>query len=172
MLSQKRSIPFPVSYIKLYAPFCPDSDDIFNQLYLLYLIQLSLSPVSSSVPVLNSFSLPVVFCLFICFFHSDCRKLFTGEKAKGEDASQWLFKISIFPFIEDLPSSLPTILEMIRWDSYCLISTAQPTVGRRLATGWLCHMPYQLVLDTEELKHFLHPLTIAPSLSNTGTKPT
>lgn len=120
----------------------------------------------------NSFSLPCVllraspwfllpsccFCLFVYFFPSDCRKLFTGKKAEGEDASQWLSKISIFPFIEDF-SSLPTVLEMIGWDSYCLVSTAQPAVGRRLATGWLCHMPYQLVLDTEEFKSFFASLS-------------
>ena len=139
--------------------FCPDSDDKFSICFILH----------------NPFSLPCVFlcaspwfllpsCCFFClvgyFFPSDCRKLFTGEKAKGEDASQWLSKISIFPFIEDFPSSLPTVLEIIRWDSYCLVSTAQPAVGRRRTTGWLCHMPYQLVLDTEKQKLLWHPLTL------------
>lgn len=28
-----KNIPFPVSHIKLYAPFCPDADNVFSQLY-------------------------------------------------------------------------------------------------------------------------------------------
>lgn len=89
MLSQKRTFQCLTSN---YALFCPYSDDVFNQLLSCGFLLV---------------------CLFI-FFPSDCRRLFTGEKAKGEDASQCLFKISIFPFIEYFRSSLPTVLEMIR----------------------------------------------------------
>lgn len=74
-------------------------------------------------------------CLFVCFvcfcLFSFYRNLFIGEMGKIEDRSQWVSKINIFLFIEEFPLSLPIILEVIRWDSYRLILTAQPSCKQK-----------------------------------------
>lgn len=137
-MSHKITLPF---HIKLYALLCPDSGDVFSISFIfLYLTQAFPSPLCA--PPCQSL-IPSPFLCFLYVFPSDYGNLFTGEKAKGEDSSQWLSKIHIFPFIEDFPSSLPTVLAMTRWDGYSLISNLQA----RLGTGWLCQMLYLLMLD-------------------------
>lgn len=98
----------------------------------------------------------VCFCLFsFCLL----KVIYWGNGQNWRQISVTL-QNQYFLFIEEFPLSLPIILGVIRWDSYSLILTAQPSCKRRLVTGWSCHLPYQLVLDTEEMKP-LRSLTVA-----------
>lgn len=117
------------------------------------------------------FFLPSCWFFVFVFFPSHCSKLFTGEKATGEDTSQvrrWFSKnlyLSLywrFPFFSSYHSG--------RWSDETVTARmySPASCGRTLA---LCQVSFQPVLDTKEHELLLHPLNIASCPSNTETNP-
>lgn len=49
----------------------------------------------------------------------------SGQRCAYFSVTLWNQYFDEFPFIDEFPSSLPITLEMLRWDSYCVISAAQ-----------------------------------------------
>lgn len=69
----------------------------------------------------------VCFCLFSYFL---LKVIYWGNGQNWRQISVSL-QNQYFLFIEEFPLSLPIILEVIRWDSYCLILTVQPSCKQK-----------------------------------------
>lgn len=78
-------------------------------------------------------------------------------------------KTSIFPFIEDFPSSLPTILGNDQMGQFLPAVYSPASCSRTLAAGWPFQVSLQLLLDTKEHELLLHPVNIASCPSNGHT---
>lgn len=158
-MSQKTTILFLVSNIKLYALFCPNSVQItFSRDFIIvyFTPPFSLSPVCLSMSLLGSFSLSVVvvvvwlfvWLVYMCIsFPPVYWNLFTGEVGKDVHTSQWLSEISILMNSSLLMNSPPLFSQLWRCSDETvtvLYLQPSPAVSKRLVIGCLCYMSYQL----------------------------
>lgn len=127
-----------------------------------FILHSSFSVMGFSLPVM----IPSPFLLWsfegfgVFFPSSDCRNFFFLERRLkvrillkfGGDSP----KTCIFPFTEDFPSSLPTILGNDQMRQLPAVHSPA-SCSRTLAAGWPSQVSFQLVLDTKEHELLLHP---------------